>query len=93
MEATRVTFSKPEKRSKTEAEKDVEYEKSRQLLSFEDVSIYFVVNGSEFMKMKNFTNFRRQNIYNLIRSLGMVIGPTCQLKCVSKVCFGGLMRL
>lgn len=42
LEVTRVTFSKPEKRSKTPAEEDVESEKSRQLLSFDDVSIHFV---------------------------------------------------
>lgn len=44
LEATRVTFSKPEKRSKTQADKDVEYEKLRQLLAYDDVSWLYTID-------------------------------------------------
>ncbi|XP_037050987.1 progestin and adipoQ receptor family member 3 isoform X2 [Bradysia coprophila] len=44
LEVTRATFSKPEKRSKTQAEKDVENEKSRQLLSFDDAPKHLQFN-------------------------------------------------
>lgn len=40
LDATRVTYAKFEKRKKTNDTSDVEYEKLRQLLAYEDVNIY-----------------------------------------------------